>query len=86
MSLGEYRTHLRGATARADSPGLVELLTSGPWPKSALQLVGDAVLVVVAGGVSEAAVLARRCVAALGEGARRGGRCRPGDGLGRRRQ
>ena len=67
MPLREYRTQLRGATARADSPVLVELLTSRPWPKDALQLIGDAVLVVVAGGASEAAVLARRCVGALGE-------------------
>jgi hypothetical protein len=43
----------------------MELLTSGPWPKEALQLVGDAVLVVVASGRSEASVMARRCVAAL---------------------
>jgi hypothetical protein len=45
----------------------MELLTSAPWPKEALQLVGDAVLVVVASGASEASVLARRCVAALGQ-------------------
>ena len=45
----------------------MELLTSGPWPKEALQLVGDAVLVAVASGASEASVLARRCVAALGQ-------------------
>ena len=67
MSLGEYRTLLRGATARADTPALMELLTSGPWPKEALQLVGDAVLVAVASGASESSVLARRCAAALGQ-------------------
>lgn len=67
MSLGEYRTLLRGATARADTPVLMELLMSGPWPKEGLQLVGDAVLVAVASGASEASVLARRCVVALGQ-------------------
>lgn len=56
---------MRGATARADSAALVELLTSSPWPKEALQLIGGAVLVVVAGGAREAVVLARQCVEAL---------------------
>ncbi|KGN40795.1 UPF0158 family protein [Knoellia aerolata] len=67
MSLREYRTQLRGATARADSPALVELLTSSPWPKDALQLVGDAILVVVASDANDAVALTRRCMAALEE-------------------
>ncbi|MFC7490223.1 MULTISPECIES: UPF0158 family protein [unclassified Knoellia] len=67
MSLREYRTRLRGATDRADSPALVELLTLSPWPKDALQLVGDAILVVVASDATDALAMARRCVAALEE-------------------
>lgn len=43
----------------------MELLRSRPWPREALQLVGDAVLAVVASGNAEACDLARRCVAAL---------------------
>lgn len=65
MSLREYRTQLRGATARADSPVLLELLASSPWPKDALQLVGDGILVVVASDATDAVALARRCIAAL---------------------
>lgn len=67
MPLREYRAQLRGATARADSPVLVELLTSSPWPRDALQLVGDAILVVVASDATDAVALARRCIAALEE-------------------
>jgi len=67
VSLGEYRTLLRGATARADIPVLMELLTSGPWPREVLQLVGDAVLVAVLSDPSEASALARQCVTALGQ-------------------
>ena len=67
MSLVEYRTLLRGATARADTPVLMKLLTSGPWPEEALQLVGDAVLLALLSGAGHASVLAQRCVAALGE-------------------
>lgn len=67
MLLREYRTQLRGATARADVPVLIEMLTSSSWPRDALQLVGDALLVVAAGGLSEASVSAERGVAALRE-------------------
>lgn len=65
MSLEEYRTLLRGATARADTPALMELLTSGPWPKEALQLVGDAVWSLSPAARAKHPVLARRCAAAL---------------------
>jgi hypothetical protein len=58
---------LRGATARADAPVLMGLLRSSQWPRDALQLVGDAVLVVAANGSSEASIFAQRCAAALGE-------------------
>ena len=58
---------MRGAIARADSAALMDLLTSSPWPTEALQLVGDAVLVVVPSRTSEASELARGCAAALGQ-------------------
>lgn len=65
MPLGEYRTQLRAATARADAPVLVQLLTATPWPTDALQLIGDAILVAMAGSRGDAAVLARRCIESL---------------------
>ncbi len=65
MALREYRAALRGATYRRDAPGVVELLRSSPWPEDVLQLVGEAVLVVLVAGSPGGEELAQGCVARL---------------------
>lgn len=60
------RDELRGAVYRADVDALVRLLATGQdWPDEALQLLGDAVLVVVSGGRHEVEPAARYCLRQL---------------------
>lgn len=65
---GRDRDELRGAVYRADVDALVSLLEPGrDWPGDALQLLGDAVLVVVGQREREVEPTARRCVDQLRE-------------------
>lgn len=59
------RDEVRGALYRADVDALVEVLTGPDWPGEALQLMGDAVLVVAGGRRHDIEPAARRCVLEL---------------------
>lgn len=61
----EERTELRGALARGDGAGVVQLLTGRPWPEDALQLIGDGLLVALRQRVHGAGELVARCAAML---------------------
>ena len=65
MDAREGRAELRGAVARGDGVGLVQLLIDRPLPDDALQLIGDGLLVALRQEVREAPGLAGDCVAAL---------------------
>lgn len=59
------RDGLRGAVYRADVPALAAALADGAWPEDALQLLGDAVLLVAGERPDDVRSAARRCVAGL---------------------
>jgi hypothetical protein len=61
----EHRAQLRGAAYQGDAVAVVALLNNHPWPRDALQLIGDGLTAAVGRGVPDAAVLARACVAEL---------------------
>ncbi len=65
MSQRLDRRALRGAVYRADADALVEALAEQDWPDDALQLIGDAVLVVARGRHHDIEPAARRCVGEL---------------------
>jgi len=65
MSLKEFRAALHGAAYRDDVPEVIRLLAERPWPEQVLQLIGDALLVAVTSGSSDAHDLARACIARL---------------------
>jgi len=60
----ERRAQLRGAVYRGDSVAVVALLNNHPWPRDALQLIGDGLIAAV-GRVPDAAALDRACVVEL---------------------
>jgi len=59
------RDELRGAVYRADLDALAGALTGRDWPGDALQLLGDAVLVVARERKHDIEPAARRCVLEL---------------------
>jgi hypothetical protein len=61
----EGRAELMGALARSDGVAVVEFLIGSPWPKDALQLIGDGLQVALRQEVKEASGIAAKCVAAL---------------------
>ena len=65
MQPEEHRAQLRGAVYQGDAVAVVALLNNHPWPRDALQLIGDGLTAAVGRGVPDAAVLARACVAEL---------------------
>lgn len=65
MLAREGRGELRGAVARGDGVGLVQLLIGKPPPDDALQLIGDGILVALRQEVQDAPGLAGECAAAL---------------------
>lgn len=67
MSRRLDRDDLRGAVYRADVDALAQRLAGEAWPDDALQLIGDAVLVVARGRAQDIEPAARRCVEELRE-------------------
>ena len=65
MDAREGRAELRGAVARRDAGGLVQLLIGQPLPDDGLQLIGDGLLGALRQEVPEAPRLAGECASAL---------------------
>lgn len=65
--MAEYsdRDRLVSALIRADTPALVAVLMGDAWPRDALQVLGEAVLVVATTQQKEIVPAARRCTAEL---------------------
>lgn len=63
----EQRRELRSTVAVGDGQALVALLQGTPWPENVLQLIGDGLGAALAGRVTGAEEVARRCVALLGD-------------------
>lgn len=59
------RDELRGNLHAADVPALMDALNDDVWPEGALQLMGDAVLVVARGSTNSVESAGRRCAGAL---------------------
>jgi hypothetical protein len=63
----DLRRQIRSAAVRRDTQALLSMLAADPWPRDALQLVGDALGDALDSGLPEAEPFAHRCSAELRE-------------------